>query len=55
MTQVPTSHRDLLEVPVATLATIGPDGRPNCPSLVLVDETPWRSRSTPAGMRKTKN
>jgi PPOX class probable F420-dependent enzyme len=25
---VPDSHRDLLEAPVATLATIGPDGRP---------------------------
>jgi len=34
MTQVPDSHRDLLEVPVATLATIGPDGRPQLSSLV---------------------
>ncbi|MBO0689924.1 MAG: PPOX class F420-dependent oxidoreductase [Candidatus Dormibacteraeota bacterium] len=25
---IPESHRDLLDSPVATLATIGPDGRP---------------------------
>lgn len=27
-TTIPDSHRDLLDAPVATLATIGPDGRP---------------------------
>jgi PPOX class probable F420-dependent enzyme len=27
-TAIPDSHRDLLELPVATLATVGPDGRP---------------------------
>jgi PPOX class probable F420-dependent enzyme len=26
--QIPDSHRDLLDLPVATLATIGSDGRP---------------------------
>jgi PPOX class probable F420-dependent enzyme len=25
---IPESHRDLLELPVATFATVGPDGRP---------------------------
>ena len=25
---VPSSHVDLLDAPIATLATIGPDGRP---------------------------
>jgi PPOX class probable F420-dependent enzyme len=28
MTQIPQSHQDLLQSPVATLATIGHDGRP---------------------------
>lgn len=28
MTTIPDSHRDLLDAPVATLATVGPDGRP---------------------------
>jgi len=28
MSSIPASHRDLLDAPVATLATIGPDGRP---------------------------
>jgi PPOX class probable F420-dependent enzyme len=27
-TEIPESHRDLLDLPVATLATIGSDGRP---------------------------
>lgn len=27
-TLIPESHRDLLDLPVATLATVGPDGRP---------------------------
>ena len=28
MSSIPESHRDLLEAQVATLATVGPDGRP---------------------------
>jgi PPOX class probable F420-dependent enzyme len=28
MVEIPQSHRDLLDAPFATLATIGPDGRP---------------------------
>ena len=28
MVEIPASHRDLLDGQVATLATIGPDGRP---------------------------
>ena len=28
MPQIPASHRDLLDGQVATLATVGPDGRP---------------------------
>lgn len=28
MTEIPQTHRDLLDAQVATLATIGPDGRP---------------------------
>ncbi len=39
MTQIPESHRDLLNANVATLATIGPSGRPQVSELwFLADE-----------------
>jgi PPOX class probable F420-dependent enzyme len=37
--QVPDSHRDLLDAPIATFATIGPDGRPQLsPVWFLVED-----------------
>ena len=38
MTEIPESHRDLLSATVATLATIGPDGRPQLPEVWFVAE-----------------
>jgi len=39
MTEIPASHRDLLESTVATLATIGPDERPQLTEVwFLADE-----------------
>jgi PPOX class probable F420-dependent enzyme len=37
-TTVPDSHRDLLDAPVATLATIGPDGRPQLTAVWFLAE-----------------
>ena len=38
-TDIPDSHRDLLELPAATLATIGSDGRPQLSEVwFLADE-----------------
>lgn len=37
-TEIPASHHDLLEAPVATLATIGPDGRPQLSAVWFVVE-----------------
>jgi PPOX class probable F420-dependent enzyme len=38
-TEIPDSHRDLLELPVATLATIGADGQPQLSEVwFLADE-----------------
>jgi PPOX class probable F420-dependent enzyme len=38
MTTVPDSHRDLLDAPVATLATIGPDGGPQLTAVWFLAE-----------------
>lgn len=36
MSSIPDSHRDLLDTDVATLATIGPDGRPQVSAVWFV-------------------
>ena len=39
MSTVPESHRSLLDLPITTLATVGPDGRPQLSAVwLLVDE-----------------
>ncbi len=39
MSTVPESHRALLDLPITTLATVGPDGRPQLSAVwFLVDE-----------------
>ncbi len=39
MSTVPESHRSLLDLPITTLATVGPDGRPQLSAVwFLVDE-----------------
>jgi PPOX class probable F420-dependent enzyme len=38
MAEIPPSHRDLLDAQVATLATIGPDGRPQLSAVWFLAE-----------------
>jgi PPOX class probable F420-dependent enzyme len=38
MTEIPESHRDLLDAPFATLATIAPDGRPQVSAVWFLAE-----------------
>jgi PPOX class probable F420-dependent enzyme len=55
MTQVPDSHRDLLDAPVATLATIGPDGRPQLSEVWFLAEEDTVALSLNTSRQKTKN
>jgi PPOX class probable F420-dependent enzyme len=55
MTQVPDSHRDLLETTVATLATIGPDGRPQLSEVWFLAEDGAIALSLNSSRQKTKN
>lgn len=55
MTQIPDSHRDLLEGPVATLATIGPDGRPQLSEVWFLADADSVAISLNTSRQKTKN
>jgi PPOX class probable F420-dependent enzyme len=55
MTVIPDSHRDLLESPVATLATIGPDGRPQLSEVWFVPDGDSVALSLNTSRQKTKN
>ncbi len=55
MTTIPDSHRDLLSVQVGTLATIGPDGRPQQTEVWFVTEGDTVSISLNTSRQKTKN
>ena len=52
---VPDSHLDLLEAPQATLATIGPDGRPQVTSVWFLADSGVVSFSLNTMRQKTKN
>ena len=54
-TTIPDSHRDLLEAPVAILATIGPDGRPQLSALWFFAEGDTVRLSLNTTRQKTKN
>ena len=55
MATVPDSHRDLLDAPVATLATVGADGRPQLSAVwFLADDNSVRL-SLNTSRQKTKN
>jgi len=55
MAIVPESHRDLVEAPVASLSTIGPDGRPQVSAVwFLYDDDAFRI-SLNTTRQKTKN
>jgi PPOX class probable F420-dependent enzyme len=55
MAPVPASHRDLLDAQVATLATIGPDGRPQLSEVWFVAEGDTVRISLNNTRQKTRN
>ena len=55
MTSIPDSHRDLLDAKVATLATIGPDGRPQQSVVWFVADGDTLKVSLNTARQKTKN
>jgi PPOX class probable F420-dependent enzyme len=55
MTEIPVSHRDLLQSEVATLATIGPDGRPQLTEVWFLEEEGSVAISLNTSRQKTKN
>jgi len=55
MPTIPDSHRDLLDTQVASLATIGPDGRPQVSALWFLAEGDTITLSLNTARQKTKN
>jgi PPOX class probable F420-dependent enzyme len=55
MPEIPESHRDLLDAQFATLATIGPDGRPQLSEVWFLAEDGEIRFSLNNGRQKTKN
>ncbi|HEX9357539.1 MAG TPA: PPOX class F420-dependent oxidoreductase [Streptosporangiaceae bacterium] len=55
MTAIPDSHRDLLSAQFGTLATIGPDGRPQLSEVWFLAEGDTVSLSLNTSRQKTKN
>lgn len=55
MATVPDSHRDLLDAPVATLATVGADGRPQLSAVWFLAEGDTIRLSLNTSRQKTKN
>jgi PPOX class probable F420-dependent enzyme len=55
MINVPESHRDLLQSSVASLATIGPDGRPQLTEVWFLYENDSIALSLNSSRQKTKN
>ena len=55
MPEIPASHRDLLDGEFATLATIGPDGRPQLSEVWFLAEGETVVTSLNTSRQKTKN
>lgn len=55
MPVIPDSHRDLLEAKYATIATIGPDGRPQLSEVWFLAEGDTVKVSLNTARQKTKN
>jgi len=55
MIDIPASHQDLLQSPVATFATIGPDGRPQLSEVWFLYENDSIALSLNTTRQKTKN
>jgi PPOX class probable F420-dependent enzyme len=54
-TDIPDTHTDLLEAPIATLATVGPDGRPQQTLVWFLFEDGRIRISLNTSRQKTKN
>jgi PPOX class probable F420-dependent enzyme len=55
MPEIPVSHRDLLDSDFATLATVGPDGRPQVSEVWFLTEGDDVAISLNSSRQKTKN
>jgi PPOX class probable F420-dependent enzyme len=55
MQAIPSSHRDLLDSQFATLATVGPDGRPQLSEVWFLADGDTVSISLNTARQKTKN
>ena len=55
MPEIPESHRDLLDTEVATLATIGPDGRPQLSEVWFLADDGEVKFSLNTTRQKTRN
>jgi PPOX class probable F420-dependent enzyme len=55
MPAIPASHRDLLDGQVATLGTVGPDGRPQLSEVWFLADGDTVRLSLNTGRQKTKN
>ena len=55
MPAIPASHRDLLDAQVATLATVGPDGRPQLSEVWFLADGETVGISLNTSRQKTKN
>ena len=55
MATIPDSHRDLLDAPVATLATVGADGRPQLSAVWFLADDEGVRLSLNNSRQKTKN
>jgi PPOX class probable F420-dependent enzyme len=55
MSTIPDSHRDLLDAPVAMLATVGADGRPQVSAVWFLAEGDTVRVSLNTARQKTKN
>jgi PPOX class probable F420-dependent enzyme len=55
MSTIPDSHRDLLDAPVAMLATVGADGRPQVSAVWFLAEGDTVRLSLNTSRQKTKN
>jgi PPOX class probable F420-dependent enzyme len=54
-TEIPATHLDLVDVPVATLGTIGPDGRPHLSEVWFLFEGGEFKLSLHEARQKTRN
>ena len=55
MADIPASHRDLLDAEVATLATVGPDGRPQLSEVWFLNDDGELRLSLNTTRQKVKN